>query len=188
MDSPQLTAHGGGVGIGPLRRELVETYWRWESDPVVMRGYGRTEPESLADRQAGLEVQLHGDNAHFTVYELTGAQPRPVGIASLSIDRAVRVAEFFICLGSEGRGHGYAAPAVRLVLEYGFDRLGLRNVLLNVLAPNSSALRAYENAGFRVVGRRRDSGYWDGERCDEIVMDAVPGDVTAGVAGGCSRA
>jgi hypothetical protein len=38
-----------------------------------------------------------------------------------------------------------------------------------------SALRAYERAGFREIGRRRDAVLERGVRHDSILMDAIPG-------------
>ena len=138
---------------------------------------------TLEARRAGLEQQLHGDQAHFTVYYLVDSEPMPVGLTSLSIDHAGRTAEFFICLGAEGRGRGLAVEATRLTLDYGFHITGLRNIHLAVLAPNEAAIRAYQKAGFRLIGRRRNSGMWAGTVCDEVLMDAVPGDLTGSAVG-----
>lgn len=165
------------VGIGPLRRDLVELYVAWQNDPVVMRGEGRTESETPAGRAAGLEAQLAGENAHFTVYDLTGGAPAPVGTASLLVDHVVKTAEYVVALGPAGRGRGLAAPLSALVLRYAFEVAKLRNVWLHVLAPNEPAVRAYRRAGYQVIGVRRDCAYWDGEPCDEVLMDAVPGDL-----------
>ena len=38
---------------------------------------------------------------------------------------------------------------------------------------NAAAIRAYDKAGFRVVGRRRDALVAHGRRWDEVYMDAV---------------
>jgi hypothetical protein len=54
--------------------------------------------------------------------------------------------------------------------------LGLRNVMLESYAFNEQAIRAYERAGFRVVGRRRDCVLALGRRWDSILLDAAAGD------------
>lgn len=41
---------------------------------------------------------------------------------------------------------------------------------------NEAAKRAYERAGFRVIGRRRDAVLALGRRCDVILMDATADD------------
>ncbi len=57
---------------------------------------------------------------------------------------------------------------------WAFTRIGLHNVLLQVLATNTAAIRAYERAGFRRVGTRRGAAWAGGGRVDELLMDAVP--------------
>ena len=49
-------------------------------------------------------------------------------------------------------------------------------VWLKVLPPNIAGIRAYENAGFRPAGALRQSSYWLGQPCDELLMDALPTD------------
>jgi diamine N-acetyltransferase len=93
------------------------------------------------------------------------------------IDHNVRIAEFIIMIGdSEHRGKGIGTEATRLTLDYAFHITALRCVHLAVLEPNTAAIKAYEKAGFKIIGRRRDSGYWLNRQCDEILMDAVPAD------------
>jgi diamine N-acetyltransferase len=169
------------VGIGPLRRDLVDLYVAWQNDPIVMRGEGRTQPETVASRAAGLEAQLTGTNAHFTVYDLADLAdpdaPAPIGTASLIIDHTVKSTEYVVALGQAGRGRGLAAPLTALILRYAFEVAGMRNVMLHVLEPNVAAVRAYRAAGFQTIGVRRDCAYWGPQPCNEILMDAVPSDL-----------
>jgi diamine N-acetyltransferase len=171
---PLTTPQPRPISLGPLRLDLIDTYLRWDNDPQVMRGYGRAHTITRDERLAGLHAQLAGDNAHFTVYDTASV---PLGVVTLSVDHDTRTAEFFIALGAEGRGRGLATPATTATIEYAFGELGLRNVILTVLAPNTTAIRAYQNAGFQRIGIRRDSGYWDGHPCDELLMDITPADL-----------
>ncbi|UCM87524.1 GNAT family N-acetyltransferase [Streptomyces marincola] len=175
--SLELLAQSELVALGPLRRDLLTLYLRWDNDPGVMRGYGRTTEVCLDERSAGLEAQLAGDHLHRTIYDVRGGRPAPIGTVTLAIDHDMHTAELSIALGPEGRGQGLAAPAVRLAARHGFDTANLRSIWLTVLASNTHAIRAYERAGFRHVGRRREAGYWDGLPCDELLMDALPPDI-----------
>jgi diamine N-acetyltransferase len=74
------------------------------------------------------------------------------------------------------RGRGLATEATLLTLDYGFHIAALRMIWLKVLEPNVSGVRAYTTAGFKPVGRLRQAGYWLGEPCDELIMDALRGD------------
>jgi len=49
-------------------------------------------------------------------------------------------------------------------------------VLLEALAWNTAAIRAYERAGFRRIGIRREAAMSRGERADVVLMDALRAD------------
>lgn len=166
----------GACALGPYRADLVETYWRWEQDPALLVGYGRQSPESLEARTEGMAHQLRGENIRFTIYDTAAERPLPAGVATLLPDHSVRTAEFVIMLAPEARGRGLGTAATRLTLDYAFHITNLRMVWLKVLAPNLPAVRAYENAGFRAAGTLRQAGYWLGQVCDEVLMDAIAED------------
>jgi diamine N-acetyltransferase len=176
-NGPLLWLTGDKAGLGPYDPALVESYWRWENDPRVLVGYGQQTPESLQARTEGIghQVKRTTNQARFTIYDLTGPEPAPVGTTALLIEHRMRIAEFYILIGDQAhRGKGIGTDATRLTLDYGFHVTNLRCIHLAVLAPNEPAIRAYEKAGFRPIGRRRQSGYWLGEPCDELLMDAIP--------------
>jgi diamine N-acetyltransferase len=175
MGEPEIWLCGERIGLGPYQRDLVEFYWRAESDPGAILGYGKQVPESLESRTAGIDIQLgNADHPRFTVYNLESQQP--IGLTQLTVDHMVRTAEFTIVLAAESRGRGLAVDATRLTLDYAFHLTHLRMVWLKVLAENTAGIRAYESAGFKHAGRLRQSGYWLGQPCDEVLMDALPMD------------
>ena len=59
--------------------------------------------------------------------------------------------------------------------------LGLHNVDLVVFAWNKPAIRCYEKAGFRLIGRRRRGAVCMGRRFDVVSMDAVAEEFTGSV-------
>jgi diamine N-acetyltransferase len=178
MDEDELLLRGEKVGLGPLRRDLVARYARWMNDLAVRRGTGSAGIQTTPAEEAWFERTAESDggrrptSAHFTVRELANGQP--VGTTSLmGIDAFAGTARFGILIG-EGRGQGFGTEATRLTLDWGFHVLALRNVTLEVLPWNRAAIRAYERAGFRRIGVRRGAALDWGERCDEILMDAIP--------------
>jgi diamine N-acetyltransferase len=178
-NQPILYLGGEVAALGPLDSALVELYWRWENNPRVRIGYGQQTPESLEERTEGLGYQLKrsAGQARFTIYDVTGSAPVPVGTSALTIDHPRRTAEFFILVGEDtATGKGIATEATRLTLDYAFHITNLRCVYLSVLAPNVNAIKAYEKAGFRRIGERRQSGYWLGEPANELFMDAILAD------------
>jgi RimJ/RimL family protein N-acetyltransferase len=67
-------------------------------------------------------------------------------------------------------GKGYGSDALRLILRYAFQELGLQRVTLTVFEYNPRAIRSYEKVGFIHEGRCRKAIHRDGERADLLVM------------------
>ena len=64
------------------------------------------------------------------------------------------------------RGKGIAELMIREVLEFGFEKLNLIRIELNVYSYNTPAIKCYEKLGFKYEGLRRKSTkylneYWD---------------------------
>lgn len=178
QQDPIVWLRGERAGLGPFSGDLVDLYWQWEQDPVLVVGYGRQTPDSLENRREGYQHQARGagDQLRFTIYDLTGSTPVPAGTSSIMIDHLVRTGEFVIQLGPEFRGKGLGTEATVLTLDYAFHVTNLMCVHLAVLSPNTAAIGAYKRAGFKVIGERRSSGYWLGQRVNETLMDALPED------------
>lgn len=172
------------------RADMLPEYHRWENDPGVILGYGTQLPQSWETRAAGYENQRRGSDryAQFEIIRLDDNEL--LGMTTLQVDHQVRTAEYVIVLAPEARGHGHATEATRLTLDWAFHLAALRMVWLKVLAPNAAGVRAYENAGFHHAGTLRQSGYWLGQLCDEVIMDALQSDFAgpSAVAGQGTRA
>lgn len=171
-----LIISGERVGLGSLRRDLLPTYQRWINTAEVRRGLVRPSVQTLEAEGAWYEQAAHAtDQVHFTVYDLKDMEP--TGTTSLvNIDHYFGSADFGISLG-ERRNQGLGTEATRLVLDYGFNVLGLQHVMLRVWSWNTAAIRAYEKAGFKVVGRLRNAAVSMGRRYDVVLMDAIPDDL-----------
>jgi RimJ/RimL family protein N-acetyltransferase len=171
---PTINVSGARVALGPLTREHVELYQRWQNDPLVTRTLAASRPWTHEQMAAAFsDTAAAADQTHFTVYER--ATWRPIGSTYLSdIDQRNGTAEFGIVIGeSDARGRGYGAEATRLTLDYAFSALGLRNVLLVVYAHNEAGIRAYAKAGFREIGRRHECKRRGELRWDVLYMEAL---------------
>ncbi|GLW48888.1 acetyltransferase [Streptomyces sp. NBRC 14336] len=80
---------------------------------------------------------------------------------------------FRIALAPGAYGGGLGTEATRLVVGYGFEKLGLHRIALEVYAFNPRARRAYEKVGFVAEGVLRDALLWEGERVDATVMSIL---------------
>ena len=182
---PDLILVGERVGLGPLRRDLAETYGRWVNQLDVRFGLEhlglatKQTEETWVDEAVKAGAEREPATASFTIYDLSDRAP--VGTTSLfEISCLHGNANFGIALG-ERRNQGLGGEATRLMLDWGFHVLGLQNILLEALARNTAALRAYEKAGFRRIGIRRLAAMSRGERSDIVLMDALRADFTGSV-------
>ncbi len=184
-DEPDFIVVGEQVALGPLRRDLAAAYARWMNQLDVRRGLDQLGIATPQSQEKWVEDNLargaedEPKVVEFTVYDLSDSAP--VGTAGLfHIAHAHGCAEFAIAIG-ERRGQGLGTEATRLVLDFAFHVLQLRNVLLETLEWNAAGLAAYERAGFRRIGVRRGARISRGQPTDVVLMDAVPQDFGASV-------
>jgi diamine N-acetyltransferase len=190
MDSsnePDFIVVGEKVALGPLRADLAVAYARWMNQPEVRRGLDNrgiaTQQSQEKWVQENLEkgAEKEPEGVEFTIYDR--ADSTPVGTVGLfKISHVHGTAEFGIAIG-ERRGQGLGTEATRLVLDFAFNVLQLRNVLLEAFEWNVAGLTAYERAGFRRIGVRRRAVTSRGRPTDLVLMDAVPEDFGASVLG-----
>jgi diamine N-acetyltransferase len=187
MDShePDFIVVSEKVALGPLRRDLAASYARWLNQLEVRRGLAHLGIATQQTQEKWVEERVETgakgqpEAVEFTIYDR--ADSTPVGTAGLfRIVHAHGAAEFAIAIG-ERRGQGLGTEATRLVLDFAFHVLQLRNVMLETLEWNVAGITAYERAGFRRVGVRRGAVISRGRPTDVVIMDAVPEDFGASV-------
>ena len=109
------------------------------------------------------------DNTRFdAVIEVDGV---PVGtIGLLCIDRKNSKAEYYIAMGEINyKGKGVAKEASKLILNYGFENLGLNRIYLFTEAENVSAQKLFERVGFLREGIIRQDIVSHGKYIDRVV-------------------
>src|SRR3712207_92303 len=134
-ERPAITLVGDLVCLGPLHRGLLPLMWKWESDLALSVLTGDpTRPLTPEAIEANYEraTKSGPEGAGFAIYER--AALRPIGTAGLrDINYAHGTAERGMGIGeADCWGKGYGTEATRLLLDYAFDALGLRNVWLRV--------------------------------------------------------
>jgi hypothetical protein len=82
---------------------------------------------------------------------------------------------FRTVLGPAGRNRGLGTEATRLIIGYGFERLGLHRISLEVYSFNPRARRVYEKVGFVAEGMLRYNGDWVDATVMSILADEWAG-------------
>lgn len=145
----------GRVVLKPFTYGLSAAEWRWfwESfrDPEIAEWNGNRPlrmPLWLFKRVVASEVK-RGDRIGFAILDENGDW---LGTLEL-YDGGRGEATLGIIIGRKDRwGQGYGREAVRALLGYAFERLGLEKVKLRTFSHNERARRAFRAAGFRETG------------------------------------
>ncbi len=177
-NDPIVNVIGQLVALGPLRRDLIDTYHRWFNNFYTLRTTGAIPLPLTLEQQTAQFDDLaieHGDphTASFTIYRR--ADLTPIGSCQLQdINFRNRTAEFVIFIAEPSeRGKGYGTEVTRLMLDYAFIALGLNNVMLKVYEFNLAGQHAYRKAGYREFGRRRQAQFMGGKLWDVIYMECL---------------
>lgn len=88
-------------------------------------------------------------------------------------DEGNRSCNFRTMLGPAGRDRGLGTEALSMIVGYGFERLGLHRISLEVYAFNPRARHVYEKAGFIAEGVLREALRFNGEWIDATVMSIL---------------
>lgn len=175
---PIINIEGRLVALGPMRRDLVETYTRWDNDYGTRRTDDPSEARPMTLEEGfGFYDEWARDrtrrNIMFTIYDT--ATWRPIGTTGLrDLDWRNRNAVFGIAINEpEFRGKGYGTEATTLVLDQAFTVMGMHSVLLDAMSSNPAGIRAYQKAGFREIGRWRESVWVNGTYHDTVFMECL---------------
>jgi RimJ/RimL family protein N-acetyltransferase len=97
---------------------------------------------------------------------------KPIGdVGLVDIDRIDKNAFLVIMIGEDGyRGKGIGTKALDFITKYGFEKLGLHKISLQVNTDNIPAVKCYQKFGFIEEGRLKKHALIDGQFKDEIIM------------------
>lgn len=143
----------GPVAIVPTAREHAPAIQHLASHPDVAATtlIPHPYPEDGAVRFIE-DVVLPGRVAGTEYAFVIVADDEVVGhITVKGVDRERGEAEIGYWIGRPFWGRGYASEAVRLVVAFAFEDLGLRRLYAHVLAHNPASGRVLEKAGFAPV-------------------------------------
>ncbi|HWI22003.1 MAG TPA: GNAT family protein [Baekduia sp.] len=163
MSFPVL--HGERVLVRDLREDEFESLRQMRHTPEIVKWWNPGSSEWPADNDDGeqnLAIEIDGELAgHIELYEEIE-------------DPNWRFATLDIFVAPERIGQGYGTEALKLVIEFLIEQRGHHRITIDPAADNTAAIRSYEKAGFRPIGRMEK--YWrdgDGVWRDSVFMELV---------------
>ena len=139
-------------------RDAADIY-RYSRDPEVARHVLWDAHRSIGDSRAYLRYMLRRYRSHEPAswgIELmeTGQIIGTIGFMWVQEDNAA--AEVGYSLSRDHWGKGYMTEALRAVIQYGFDVIGLHKVQICVRPSNTPSRKVIEKCGFVYEGNLRD--------------------------------
>ncbi len=137
----------------------VERVQAFAGDPEVTR-FTHWGPNSIADSEAFVRAAAGQarDPARqaFDLAAVTRADDVLIGSAAIRVeDPAHRRGEIGMVFHRSAWGKGYATEALRALIRFGFDELGLRRIAATCHPDNLASAGALVKAGLRPEGRLR---------------------------------
>jgi RimJ/RimL family protein N-acetyltransferase len=161
------------VFLRPAEREDIPHFVRWLGDGRTTEFLGINGPLSRAMEERWFDslVEEQGrDRWFFVICRLDDG--RPVGSLDFhEIGLTSGGAGFGIVVGDPAdTSQGYGSDAIRVLIDFGFERLRLERVWLDVFAENTRAIRLYERLGFVHEARFRHAVFRGGRHVDLLRM------------------
>ena len=161
---------GPRVTLDPLRPDDLEPLFAMQSDPEVCRYLlyeprSREKVEEVLARDAGaILLEKPGDYLQPVIRDEHGGFAGTLYLELKSVDD--RAAEIGWILLPSAQGHGYAAEAASLLLDFCFDQLGLHRVYAELDPRNTASVALCLRLGMRHEGHFVEDMFLKGEWTD----------------------
>jgi len=163
-----------------FRMEDAEDMFRsWASDPEVTRFLTWPTHSSADTTRAVLGdwIPRYEDGGYFNWGIVLKETGRMIGsIAVVRLDEAIEEAEMGYCMSRAYWGQGIMPEALRAVVDYLFDTVGVNRILAAHDVKNPNSGRVMEKAGLREEGVRRAGGKNNQGICDVSFHGILRGD------------
>ncbi len=163
--------------LSPADLSDTALYVKWLNDlDVVNSTFQVVKCHNEASEEDFLNEAFRKQEHLYIIVDLKS--DHPIGICGfMAIDHLNSLAEIGIMVGEKDFWNkGYAQEALSLLLDYGFKKLNLNNIMLEVFPENKPALACYIKLGFKKIGERRKAQRRDLAWHNMVYMDILPED------------
>ena len=168
--------------LRPFRAEDAEDMYRnWASDPLVTRYLTWPAHESAGVSRKILAgwIPRYSDGGYFNWAVEWKETGRVIGnISVVKLDEDKETADMGYCLGRAFWGRGIMPEALRAVMDYLFDTVGLNRIAACHDVNNPKSGRVMAKAGMKREGVLRGAGRNNQGICDEVWHAALRRDRT----------
>lgn len=157
------------VFLDKIEKDDMKYIYEWFSDTEFLKFYDYIPPVAQTKGEVDKAFSDYVKSEESEIFAIKLKENNQIiGIAGFEdIIKENQVATLFIGIGNiDIRGNGYGKEALKLLIEYGFNKLNLYRIQLNVIEFNTAAVALYEKIGFIKEGIFREFVLRDGKRYD----------------------
>ncbi len=155
--------------LRPLELADAERFVKWFNDPAVHRFLTRRKITLKEERVWIRSIPKRKGEVHFAIETREGVHIGSVGLNE--INRRDKYAIFGIVIGDKRYwSKGYGTEAMKLIVDYGFRRLKLHRIELDVYDYNARGIKLYRRLGFKFEGKKRERVRWKRKYYDVLQM------------------
>ncbi len=146
------------------------------TDDRVMKYIGRPRPKDMEDILAFIEKmrKMVADNEGVTWAMTLKDDPKLMG--HISFHRLIKEhdrAEVGYMMHPDFYGKGMMSEALKAVLHYGFNTMGLHSVEAIASPLNSASIKILERNGFVREAYFKEDFFWEGQYLDSVVYSLL---------------
>ena len=165
---------GEKVYLSPMNLEDIEKYVKWMNDFSTTDGLGSSSKVTTFESEKSWLINNMDKKEQQFAIVLQETDKLIGNCGFCDINHLHQKGEVGLFIGEEeNRSKGYGTEALSLLVEYGFNYLNLKNIMLKVFSFNERAIKSYEKVGFKVFGKRTEVYYLNGKWYDEYFMEIL---------------
>jgi len=155
--------------------DVTKTYHKWMNDPEVTQYLeSRFKTWSLKKLRSFVR-KIKSSPDYIFLAIISKEKNKHIGNIKLGpINRNHNFADIGIIIGEKSFwGKGFATEAIRLVVDYAFNRLKLHKLTAGSYINNIASIKAFKKAGFLVEGIRKKHLFYNGSYVDGLLLGIV---------------
>jgi RimJ/RimL family protein N-acetyltransferase len=139
--------------------DVNEDYYRWMNDTEVTRYTEvRHSPQTMEDIRRYVKNMREKDDQVFLAICLKEENKHIGNIKIGPIHSIHHFADLSLIIGEKNCwGRGVATEAIRLAVDYGFNKLNLHRLSAGIYENNKGSIKAFQKAGFTEEGVLKES-------------------------------
>ncbi|QTC43027.1 GNAT family N-acetyltransferase [Bacillus sp. V3] len=165
------------VKLRELTMDDAEDRYRWCLDKEVTKHLNMPEkypPFSMEETRNWINMCMNRTNGYEQKAIVTEEGTHIGWIDLKHIDHLNKHAELGIAIGDKAYwGKGYGLAAMKEMLQWGFNELGLNKIWLRVEVDNEKAIKSYLRMGYVEEGILRHDRLRNGEFVDRLRMSIL---------------